>query len=116
MTALRELASESGLDRIGVAPAGVMTRARDALVRRQRAGLSDTMQFTYRNPQRSTDPQAAVPGAKAMLVAAKSYVLDQPPAPEGPAATVARYAWIDHYAPLRAGLGVVTRKLRKDGY
>jgi epoxyqueuosine reductase len=106
-----------GLDHVGVAPADVMDRARAALVARKDSGLSDSMQFTYRNPDRSTDPSRALPGARAMVVAARSYVLEAPAEPEcGPFGVVARYAWIDHYAPLRAGLEHVAGKLRDDGY
>ncbi len=116
MDSLRSLASRCGLDHIGVAPAAVMQRARDALLERKRAGLSDTMEFTYRNPLRSTEPDRAVAGARSMLVAARSYVLDAPPMPAGPFASVARYAWVDHYEPLRFGLANIVRKLRADGF
>ncbi|MCU1400207.1 MAG: hypothetical protein JWN62_3316 [Acidimicrobiales bacterium] len=113
---LRELAQRCGLDRMGLAPAAVMQRARDALEARKAAGLHDTMQFTYRNPVRSTDPDRSVSGAQSMIVAARSYVLDEPAVPSGPYAAVARYAWVDHYAPLRVGLQQLVRKLRADGY
>ncbi len=116
MTSLRDLGRRCGLDHIGVAPADVMERARTALQSRKRAGLHDTMQFTYRNPERSTDPSAAVAGARSLLVAARSYVLDEPPTPLGPYAAVARYAWVDHYEPLRFGLQNIVRQLRSDGY
>jgi len=93
-----------------------MERARRELQRRKVAGLHDSMQFTYRNPDRSTDPGAAVAGARSMIVAARSYVLDEPPVPEGPYASVARYAWVDHYEPLRFGLQNIVRRLRADGH
>ncbi|MEO7397701.1 MAG: tRNA epoxyqueuosine(34) reductase QueG [Ilumatobacteraceae bacterium] len=113
---LHALAARCGLDHVGVAPASVMRRARAALIERKHNGLSDTMQFTYRNPARSTDPSRTVVGARSLLVAAHSYVLDEPASPEGPCATVARYAWVDHYAPLRLGLQILADKLRADGY
>ena len=116
VASLHRLAARCGLDHLGVAPAAVMQRARTALIERKQAGLNDTMQFTYRNPQRSTEPEAAVAGARSMIVAARSYVLDTPPTPEGPYASVARYAWVDHYEPLRFGLQNLVHKLRADGY
>ena len=116
VASLHALGRRCGLDHIGIAPAAVMERARDALVSRKQAGLSDSMEFTYRNPDRSTDPMRAVGGAKAMVVAARSYVLAEPPLPEGPYASVARYAWVDHYEPLRFGLQNIVSKLRADGY
>ncbi|MEO6124593.1 MAG: tRNA epoxyqueuosine(34) reductase QueG [Ilumatobacteraceae bacterium] len=116
VASLHRLAAQCGLDRIGVAPAVVMERARATLIERKRIGLNDTMQFTYRNPQRSTEPDAAVAGARSMIVAARSYVLESPPEPQAPYASVARYAWVDHYEPLRFGLQNLVRKLRDDGY
>jgi epoxyqueuosine reductase len=104
-----------GLDRMGVAPADVLVRAREALLERRRAGLHDTMQFTYRNPERSTDPGAAVAGARSVLVAARSYAMEPPPRPAG-AARVARYAWADHYEPLRQALRTIARRMRADGH
>jgi epoxyqueuosine reductase len=75
------------------------------------------MGFTYRNPDRSTDPARAVPGAKSVIVAARPYLTDvdpPPPAPEaGPHARVGRYAWSDHYAPLRSALREAARLIRR---
>ncbi len=119
VASLRALGLKFGLDHVGIAPSSVMLRAREALIQRKRDGLADSMQFTYRNPTRSTDPSLAVAGAQAMVVAARSYVLQEPPQPTGepgPFASVARYAWVDHYEPLRIGLAAITRQLRSDGY
>ncbi len=80
------------------------------------AGLHDGLPFTYKNPVRSTDPGRAVVGARSVLVGARSYFIDQPAAPEGPQGRVARYAWSDHYVPLREGLRAVARRLRRDGW
>ena len=110
---LRAVAAEHGIEHLGVAPATVMERARRALHERKGAGLAAGMGFTYNNPDRATDPQQAVPGARSVLVAARSYLADsQPPQPNGPHARVARYAWVDHYTPLRAGLRAIARRLR----
>jgi len=116
LASLIALGHKCGLDHIGVAPAAVMQRARDSLRERKQAGLHDSMQFTYRNPERSTDPGAAVAGARSMIVAARSYVLEAPPTPDGPYGAVARYAWVDHYEPLRFGLQNIVRRLRADGH
>ncbi|MET0578976.1 MAG: tRNA epoxyqueuosine(34) reductase QueG [Ilumatobacteraceae bacterium] len=110
---LRAVAAEHGIEHLGVAPAAVLERARRVLHERRDAGLADGMGFTYHNPDRSTDPQLAVPGARSILVAARSYLADETPArPPGPQARVARYAWVDHYTPLRAGLRAMARRLR----
>ena len=74
------------------------------------------MGFTYRDPERSTDPTRAVPGAQSIIVAARSYLADDEPSrPAGPQARVARYAWVDHYAPLRVGLRAMALRLRASG-
>lgn len=110
---LRALAAEHGVDHLGVAPATVMDRARAALHDRRDRGFDAGMAFTYHKPERSTDPAVAVPGARSVLVAARSYLADrEPPRPPGPQARVARYAWVDHYRPLRDALKVIARRLR----
>ena len=74
------------------------------------------MAFTYRNPDRSTDPSRAVPGARSIIVAARSYLADAEPArPAGVHARVARYAWVDHYGELRVGLRAIASRLRRAG-
>lgn len=118
---LVDLAAQYGITRCGVAPAGVMHRARAELWRRKQAGLHDGMQFTYKNPERSTDPSLAVSDARAVFVGARPYLLDETAATERLAAAsvparVARYAWTDHYGPLREGLWAVARRLRADGW
>lgn len=115
---LRAIAASYGITHTGVAPAAVMQRARDALVQRRDAGLHDGMAFTYRNPERSTDPGRAVHGAQAVFVGAYPYLLDEPGDVTTPSISgrVARYAWTDHYAPLRAGLWAVAHRLRRNGW
>jgi epoxyqueuosine reductase len=124
LTELTELGMGAGLDRVGVAPADVLVDTRRHLVERKAAGLHDTMQFTYRNPERSTDPARAVAGARAVIVGARSYLdpdTDVAVEPEGdpvggPVGRVARYAIDDHYGPLRVALNAVAGRLRSDGY
>jgi epoxyqueuosine reductase len=111
------IAGEHAITRIGVAPAGVLDRARAEILRRKAAGLHADMGFTYRNPERSTDPQRAVAGARSIIAAARPYrAVDDPPRPVGAPARVARYAWVDHYAPLRAGLREIALRLRRAGH
>lgn len=113
---LTELAGEHGIDHLGVAPASVLDRALRVLNERKAAGLHAGMGFTYRNPERSTDPQRAVPGARSIIVGARPYrATDEPPRPAGVQARVARYAWVDHYQPLRQGLREIAHRLRRSG-
>jgi epoxyqueuosine reductase len=113
---LTALTAVHGVTHTGVAPADVMHRARSALHHRIDHGLTDGMQFTFKNPERSTDPRSAVRGARAVFVAARPYLMDEPERPGGPVGRVARYAWLDHYAPLRAALWEVADHLRSEGW
>jgi len=123
---LTELGLHAGLHRVGIASAAPLTSALVALRSRKEHGHSDTMQFTFRNPVRSTTPQMAVPGARSIIVGARSYFADvalqhlpndsDNPSENTVLGDVARYAWSDHYRPLRDALRVVVKKLRKDGH
>jgi epoxyqueuosine reductase len=121
-----------GLDAVGVAPAVPFATTRRHLERRRAAGMHAGMAFTYRRPERSSDPARALPGARAIVVGARSYrrattvSLSEPgagsPTASGPLPSsrpwgrVARYAWEDHYTSLRAALTVVARKLEAAGW
>lgn len=143
-----------GLDAVGVAPAGAFHTTRRHLDDRRAGGLDGGMRFTYLRPERSTDPARALPDARALVVAARSYrrATDLPPAtgeaaaapvtagpgtpgpvtapgapvapppagprplPSPPRGRVARYAWEDHYGPLREGLTAIARRLKADGW
>lgn len=92
------------------------------------------MQFTYRNPERSTDPDRIVEGARALVVGAWSYRSAEPadphdlPARDGEisvlptrtranrAGSVARYARTDHYRALRGALTPIAEALRERGW
>ena len=114
---LTQLTAPFGVTHTGVASATVLERARSAIHERIDAGFADEMQFTFKNPERSTDPSLAVRDAKAIFVAARPYLLDDPRQPaDQPAGRIARYAWIDHYAPLREALWAVATRLRDDGF
>ncbi|HEX8802682.1 MAG TPA: tRNA epoxyqueuosine(34) reductase QueG, partial [Acidimicrobiales bacterium] len=134
------LGREHGLDAVGVAPAAPFATTRRHLERRRAAGLHATMAFTYRRPDRSTDPGRALPHARALVVGARSYRRRSTGGPDGPVGPdradssggvagggsevavaprhgrVARYAWEDHYAALRAALTAVGRRLTADGW
>jgi epoxyqueuosine reductase len=111
------LGRRHGLDAVGVAPAADFATTRRHLERRKAAGLHAGMRFTYLRPERSCDPSHALPGARALVVAARGY---RRTAPEGgaapPVGRVARYAWDDHYGPLRDALARVARSLEAEGW
>ena len=115
-----EVAAQHGITHVGVATADVLTEALDALIERKAAGLNDDMQFTYRNPHRSTDPRRAVENARSVIVGARPYMTDrdpaQPDAAHGAVARVGRYAWVDHYEPLRVGLRDIGARIKRSGH
>ena len=106
----------SGLHRVGVTNADVLNRARDVLTERKSLGLHNEMQFTYRNPIRSTDPTSTMPTARSIIVGARSYATEMPQKPAELSARVARYAWADYYEQLRGGLGQIAAQLKTDGW
>jgi epoxyqueuosine reductase len=111
--------ADAGLAAVGIAGAGVFAGTREILHARRRAGLHGGMQFTYRNPDRSTDPAQVLEGARSLVVGAWGYRRADPaaPRPDGrPVGVVARYARLDHYAALRDALGRVADRLRSDGW
>lgn len=114
---LVELGRRAGLDAVGTAPAEPFDATRRHLEERRAAGLHGGMHFTYGDPARSTDPRRALPGARALVVGARSYRRGEPSCPPAPAlGRVARYSWRDNYAPLREALGVVASRLRDEGW
>ena len=113
---LCESGRRAGLDRVGIAPAKPFERARQAIEDRNRRGLADTMQFTFRNPRRSTTPTMTVPGARSIVVGAVAYYEDAPAPADSTVARVARYAWRDSYGRLRSALDVIASELKSVGH
>jgi epoxyqueuosine reductase len=120
----------SGLHSVGVTTADVFDETRRHLFERRRLGLHADMQFTYRNPERSTDPTRILPGARSLVVGAYSYRHSEPAQLEPgkavdskvdqgssrPQGRVARYARADHYAALRRALAPIAAHLREQGW
>lgn len=117
-TELQEISVANGLDRLGVCSADVFAETRVALRERKAAGLAADMQFTYRNPDRSTDPSASLPGARSIVVGALSYRRSEPSTSESPTgvARVGEYVWEPYYERLRRGLEAVALRLEADGW
>jgi len=116
------IGTSAGLAAMGVAAADVFADTRATLHARRRSGLHAGMQFTYRNPDRSTDPAQILEGARSLVVGAWHYRRADPgTAPPGsrarrPVGTVARFARRDHYGSLRAALAPVADRLVADGW
>lgn len=120
---LRQVGIDAGLVAVGFTGVEPLLEARKALEDRRQLGLNGSMQFTYRNPRRSTEPAALLPGAASLVVGAWPYPGgDAPPDSGGspsranPTGRVARYATDDHYAALRAALGAIADVLDSAGH
>ncbi len=117
---IEELAQAEGIAAIGATTAEPLEPARTVLPLRKAQGLSATMQFTYRNPERSTDPRHSVPTAASIIAAAWPYRRSsgsvEASASGSPLAAVAEYAWRDHYGDLRAALEPIASLLVELGH
>lgn len=116
---------------VGFAPATPFEDARRAIEQRKAAGLDAGMQFTFRAPERSTDPRRALPGAVSLVVGAwpygpvegggrqpPGYGAEQCDGPHlgRPFAQVASYAQHDNYADLRGALDALAQVLKGHGW
>lgn len=114
---LLEVGLGAGLVAVGVASAEPFVDVRRTLEERREAGLAGDMQFTYRNPARSTTPERALPGARRLVVGALPYAAAAPARPpHGAVGRVARYATVDRYARLREALGAMAEELAAHGW
>lgn len=106
----------AGLDAVGIAPAKPFESTRATLVERREQGLHGGMAFTYRNPDRSTDPGRTVIGARSLVVGALGYRRATPARPDRATGRVASYARRDHYGKLRDALSQVAELLHSAGH
>ena len=74
------------------------------------------MGFTYRNPERSTDPKRAYPGAQSVISAALPCYVPDTESPGGVQMHVAKYARSDVYEDLRIALRGVQKWIKKRGF
>ena len=108
----------AGLCAVGICRADPFTDVALTLRQRKHEGLHAGMQFTYRNPDRSTDPSRLVPGATALVVGALDFHREggEEPADGRPYGRVAAYAQHDYYRVLRHALESMAQPLRAAGH
>ena len=121
-TELREIGLAAGLTAVGFTHAEPFSQARVTLESRKAAGLHGGMQFTYRNPERSTTPTRILESAESLIVGAWPYRAPDAPTiadtdqASRPQAEIAAYAWRDHYTSLKLALGEMATVLQNAGY
>lgn len=113
---LETIGLAAGLCAVGATTAEPFPATRRDLESRKARGLDAGMQFTYRNPARSTDPERSLPGATTLVVGAYDYQRLEPTRPNGATGRVAAYSWEDHYAELRRGLEAMASVLRSGSH
>jgi epoxyqueuosine reductase len=116
---LRDLGMSAGLDAFGVTAAAPWPESLAQLRARKHAGYDAGMPFTYRNPERATDPRRSLPDAASLVVGAVGYrrrPVEAPVSRPGPFARVAAYAWSDHQERLRVALRAVAVHLKEAGW
>ena len=119
---IRQAAAGAGLDALGVTDVTPFLQERRAIAERKAAGLHAGMWFTYGRPERSTTPASILPGARSIVVCARTY---RPPdehlADTGGAkgtnhGAVAAYVSTDAYGELLEGLERVSEVLHDNGF
>lgn len=113
---LERIGLDAGLDAIGFTNADVLEPARTVIASRKSKGLSGSMNFTYRNPERSTDPARSLPTSQSLIAGAVGYYRNSPQAPVELSGRVARYSWRDHYSGIRFALQAIADELISQGY
>ncbi len=115
---LEKTGLKNGLDAFGIAKADQFTKTLEILKARKEQGLHGGMNFTYRNPVRSTTPAITMPDAQSLVVGARSYWKTQEEASNkiDPQGKVALYAQENNYEKLREGLLAVAEELESKGY
>jgi epoxyqueuosine reductase len=125
---LRSVGLAAGLAAVGVTDVSILEPAHSVLPTRRAAGLAATMQFTYRNPARSTDPSLLLSNAASLVVGVFDYGPLSRDAEDRPSndaldgelgfvrGRVARYARVNAYDRLRDGLQAVAAELATHGH
>ena len=99
---LRRLGLDAGLGAVGFTHAEPFDAARVVLETRKSEGLHGGMQFTFRNPERSTTPRRILAEANTLIVGAWPYAATSTArTSHATAGEIAAYAWRDHYGALR---------------
>ena len=113
---IREIGLNNGADVLGITSAEPFTDIQRIIENRKESGLAGSMQFTYRNPKRSTDVSMSLEGVDSLVVCAVSYVHMDNQKPLFPNSRVAQYATSNAKEVLFNALENVSYFLRNAGW
>ncbi len=115
---LREAARREGLVGFSITTPEPFESTRRDLETRKAQGLNGSMQFTYRNPARSTNPSATMDSVRAICVGALGYDSGGSSQRSFPrySGQVARYAKANYYRDLKDKLTTIARVLEDSGH
>lgn len=118
---IREVGIKGGLSEIGFASAENFKSALRELEDSKAKGYSGGMNFTYRNPKRSTSPRNTLPSANSLIVGAYSYgeaahAKNSSSVENSKTLKIANYAKEDYYEQLRFGLMQIANLLKGYGH
>ena len=118
LSKIQAIGLRNGLDSVGVARAEIFQSTLEDLQSRKSKGLHAGMAFTYKNPERSTNPKKTMEDGESLIVGARSYWKPQKKNDSltQPMGRVALYAQQDHYMKLREGLETIATELSRSGF
>ncbi len=111
-----QVGTETGLSAVGITTAEPFTEAKKVLEERKEAGYAADMQFTYRNPERSTTPTRILPEAQSLVVGALHTPAPRLPESSEGDSRISAYARKDYYSDLRNSLNSVAELLESEGW
>lgn len=97
---VKKIAGQAGLT-FGIYPVRRLNNSYHFILERRDAGLNGSMQFTYRNPLRSTSPDLILKGARSIVTFALPITLHETTGELILPHLLARYARKDYYGILR---------------
>jgi len=91
---IKQHAASLGIDKIRIVAATSLIAERDHLEEWLTRGFHGNMAWMTREPEKRTDPQGLLPGARSVVVIAVNYYT---PHEHGTTGKISRYAWGDDY-------------------
>ena len=111
-----EVGKQAGLSSVGITTAEPFREAHAILEERKEAGYAANMQFTYRNPERSTTPTKIISDAQSLVVGAMHTPAPRLPESSEGDSRISAYARKDYYSDLRNSLKSIAELLESEGW